>query len=266
MRLGNILAAVALLLAAGGLAGVASRQALPASVPNMGVAIVVPVPPPPGARRSPKAFGPLETVGSSFLHETVGTYTAPMTDVGLYAYYAKRLDRLGYKTSSSGYSCTGAGRCESFWMFAKDVHQDDSVVLSVRPEGKGSLFSVARELVVLPPRPEASLVPADVQRVVLKVQVDDGPAWATRTVTEVSAIRRLREIVNGLTFADLGSHGPCWPNTRTATVTLMTPYADYAFRERPCGVVMGPGGVTLGDGSAALWRAVTQLAGVSAQN
>ncbi len=268
VRLSNILAVVALLLVAVGLAGSANWHGVPRDLRALVPAASVPVPPPAGARPSPKTFAPLETVGSSFLHTTIDTYTAPMNDLALYVYYARRLGRLGYSTNGSGTACGRAGCLESFWMFSKGANLHDNVILSVRAEGAGSLFSVAREIIVVPPRPEVSLVPRDVRQAILTVQASYGPPTAvTRTVTARPAILRLRQIVNAMPVFDraAAAHG-CTPYyAGTATVTFVTPYGDYRFQETAeCAYVRSVGGVNLTDVSERLWRAAARLAGVPA--
>ena len=268
MRFCSVLAVIALLLAAVGFAGGASRLEPPPTTPALAVGGGAPVPPPAGARPSSKTFAPLETVGSSFLHTTVDTYTAPMSDVALYAYYAKGLGRLGYSTNGSGTACGRAGCLESFWMFSKGTNLHDNVILSVRAEGAGSLFSVARELIVVPVRPDDSLVPRDVRRAVLTVQASYGPPkTVTRTVTARPALLRLRQIVNTMPLFDFGSRAhACVPYySGTATVTFETPYGDYRFQETAeCAYVRSVGGVNLTDVSDRLWRAAARLAGVRA--
>ncbi len=60
------------------------------------------------------------------------------------------------------------GYCTYGWAFARGTDMSDTVVLTVAPKTEGSLYSVALELIMAPPRPTGSFVPAAATQVTVR--------------------------------------------------------------------------------------------------
>lgn len=255
-----------LLLAAAALSGSAARglEAFAPHILTLGGAAPQ-VPPPRGARWSATVLQPDEMIGSSFMHLSVFTYRSTLSADAIYAYYAPRLRRLGYLYMGGGQGCSVYSGCQdSFWQFSRSFGQRDSIVISVHSEGRTRLYSVALELIVVPPRPSGSFVPSDVEEATVSAKAGSGP-WVSVRVTSPEELRRLRQIVNRLPVGDVLGRHSCsglWASTK---VTLSTPYADYRFSEPlvGCFAVRAPGGVILADLGWPLWHEVSRLTHVA---
>ncbi|MDA8346486.1 MAG: hypothetical protein M0Z66_13535 [Thermaerobacter sp.] len=235
--------------------GVAPQVAAPPFTTGFGTPSAagasIPVPPPPGAQRTPTSLAPQETLGSFYLHMQVHTYRTARTPDEVYAYYAPRLKALGYTSAGSGETCSPKQGCRPFWSFQHG--QNALIVLSTGVQGGGRLrYSIAMERIIVPPRSTASLVPWDVGWVEVVVQIGDG-ADRIVTITDAGEIARLRWIANSLPLLSSVGHGGC--GSGRANLRFATGQGDFDFSEVPrCGV-SGPAQTLLIDPGLRLWHA-----------
>ena len=233
--------------------GVAPQVAAPPFTTGFGTPSAagasIPVPPPPGAQRTPTSLAPQETLGSFYLHMQVRTYRIARTSDEVYAYYAPRLMEFGYTSEGSGKSCSPRQGCRPFWSFQHG--QNALVVLSTAEQSGGGLrYSIAMERIIVSPRPRASLVPLDVERVVIAVQTGD--ADRTVLVTDAGEKQRLRLIANSLPLLSGIGHGGC--GSGAASLHFVTGQGIFTFSEVPRCPVSGPDRTLLADPALRLWH------------
>jgi hypothetical protein len=207
---------------------------------------------------------PFEMVGSPYLHTAVTTYAVPLAPQAVYRYYLPGLRSLGYVLSGQG----TAGRYDTVlsydWQFSRGTGMNDTVLLTVEPQGSGSLYSIARELIVAPPRPKGSIVPRDTRQVVVSARPAAGKPWTSRTLETPAAWRKIWGVVNALPVDTRGAHGCAADFGAAARVVFKTGQGSYTFTEDPaCDSVAGPAGAHLQDMGIKLWRTVTALTGVT---
>ncbi len=222
------------------------------------------VPPPPSSTPSSVAVTPFETESSPYLHTTSRSYVAPLTPQALYAYYLPRLRHLGYRSQGYGTSGDRAGTQSWDWSFTRGAGMNDTVLLTVERDGKKSVYSLARELIVAPPRPKASIVPAKLEQVTVRARQSASSPWVTRTLRTPDAWRHLLQVVNALPVDTRGAHGCLADFGAAATVRFIAKAGSWSFTVDPaCGSVLGPAGSHLMD--QALWASVSALMGFPAK-
>ncbi len=222
------------------------------------------VPPPPGTVPSSVAVTPFETVSSPYLKTTSRSYIAPLTPQELYLYYLPRLRRVGYRLQ--GYSTSGdrSGTQSWDWSFTRGTGMNDTVLLTVERDGKKSVYSLARELIVAPARAKASIVPAELEEVTVRARQSASSPWATRTLRSPDAWRHLLAVANALPVDARGAHGCLADFGAAATVRFIAKTGSWTFTVDPaCGSVLGPAGSHLMD--QGLWAGVSTLMGFPAQ-
>lgn len=224
--------------------------------------------PPAGARPSSQELPPFETVSSPYLHTSVETYTVQIAPRAVYAYYLPRLQHQGYRPSGEGTSGSFAKGITGWdWSFSRGAGMQDTLLLTVEAQGSGSRYSVARELIVAPPRPAASIVPRDVQEVVVSARASMNEPWVTSTLRSPQAWRGILKVVNALPVDTGGRHSCTADLGAAAEVRFVGASQSYAFSEDPaCDTVTGPAGAQLQDEGFGLWTTVTRLVGLPTQS
>ena len=219
--------------------------------------------PPAGALASTQRVTPFQSPGSPYLHVTARSYRTPLGPEAVYRYYLPRLAALGYKSDGSGTSYGPSGVTSRDWAFARGTGQDDTALLTVVPVGTGSRYSLARDLIIPPARPRASLVPDAATSVVVTARSSAGAKPLERTVTGGAELRELLARVDALGMDARGVHGCAMDVGATATLRFAAGGRSYVFTEDPaCLSVTGPGGTKLEDGGYRLWRTVVALLGI----
>lgn len=219
-----------------------------------------PVPPPSEAAPISVQVAPLMSWGSPYLHVTVRSYSVALSADAIEAYYAPRLEALRYTWAGGPSEACGPQGCYAyFWAFQRG--QGELLVLTVRPHGASSRYSLARDLIVLPSRPWDSFVPPGATSVVLRAQPLSNGAPTSRTFTDPATVNSLVRIVNGLSVDPMSGHGCNLSPWSSAQVTFISRDWTYRFYEIPaCGTVAGPGGAALTDlPNDSLWDAVVRL-------
>ncbi len=140
--------------------------------------------------------------------------------------------------------------CRPFWSFQHG--QNALVVLSTAEQSGGVLrYSIAMERIIVPPRPTASLVPRDMEWVVIAVQT--GEAYRTVLITDAGEMQRLRRTANSLPLLSGVGHGGC--GSGRANLHFVTRQGIFTFSEVPRCPVSGPGHTLLADPELRLWYA-----------
>ncbi len=222
------------------------------------------VAPPQNSAPSSVAVMPYETVSSPYLHTTSRSYVAPLTPQELYAYYLPRLRHLGYRLQGYGTAGNRSGTSSWDWSFTRGAGMNDTVLLTVERDGRKSVYSLARELIVAPARPKASIVPATLEEVTVRARQSASSPWVTRTLRTPDAWRHLLAVVNALPVDTRGAHGCLADFGAAATVRFIAKAGNWTFTVDPaCGSVLGPAGSHLMD--QGLWSGVATVAGFPAQ-
>jgi hypothetical protein len=223
--------------------------------PVAAAAGAIPVPPPPGAVASQATLPPFQSWGSPYLHTVVETYRTALAPARLRSYYASRLERLGYRERVVGTSCDASGRCLEDVGFQRGP--DVMVLLTIAPSGGGSLYSVALEAIVPPPRPVESVVPDGATTLVVSARADAASPWVEKSFSAPAVVERFRKLVDGLPMDVRGTHG-CLVDTGAEAVLRFTARGRrYTFTVQPaCLSVQGPGNTALFDPGLRLWNEV----------
>ena len=216
--------------------------------------------PPPGWSARPSAVPPFETVSSPYLRMMLKSYQVALKPQQVYAYYLPRLEHLGYRLQSTGTSGNRSRITSYDWAFTKGAGMNDTVLLTVEPDGA---YSLARELVVAPARPKTSIVPAPIAEVTVRARRSANEPWVTRTLRTRTALSHFLAVANALPMDTRGAHGCLADFGAAATVRFIGKSGSWTFAVDPaCGSVLAPGGTHLMD--QGLWTSAAAAVGFPA--
>ncbi len=221
-------------------------------------------PPPPGAHVSSRKLAPFVTATSPLLHVKMTSYVVPLSARSIYAYYSPKLRQLGFQEVAGGYTASLTEGIEGWgWQFSKGSSDHMTIVLTVKPSGSTSLYSLASEVILAPPRPKTTLVEYAVKKVLVRSRSSGEVFWTARTLRSPRSWRGLLTVVNTLPMDVRGVLGCLGNDGASATVRFSTTKGSYSFSEDPaCASVIAPSGVRLWDKNLRLWRVITSITGV----
>lgn len=219
------------------------------------------IPAPPRVRPTGAELAPGETVGALYERVAVWTYVGPVGPEDVLGHYLPYLRRLGYKEASAGYS-GGPGLDQDFWLFERDVQEDDVVVITLADGGTArSRYSIASEVVEAPPRPPDTLVPDGATRLVATGRRTAYGRDLRRSLGPGPELDHLVALVDGLPVGTFAGHGGIG-DAGQAKLVFAAGGRSYTFTEwAGFGLVSGPGRFQLADPRLGLWRAILSLLG-----
>ena len=224
--------------------------------------------PPPGARASGHELQPASVPASPYLQVHIKNYVTSFGAQDLYEYYLPKLQALGFQTAGqSELASSSRGNEEWDWWFTRGpAGYLSTVVLTVEPKGLGSLYSLAREDIVVPARAKASIVGGKVIRVVVSLRPAGSRPWIRRTLSSPQGWRTLFQEINALRINPNGLQGCFGVGSvgQAATVQFWTVHGSYLYSENPgCESVIGPADTPLWDQSLKVWGLIEHETGVN---
>jgi len=223
--------------------------------------------PPPGARASKVELQPGLVSPSPFLHIKIKTYLTALVAHNLDDYYLPKLQALGFQTAGQGETASSSqGNEEWDWWFTRGpAGYFSTVVLTVEPKGLGSRYSLAREDIVVPARPKASIVGGKVTRVVVSLRALASRPWIRRALSSPQAWRALLQAMNALRIDPRGAVHLCLADRGArGIVQFWTIRGSYLYSENPaCGSVIGPDDTRLWDQNLKVWGLIKYATGVT---
>ena len=256
MRLLATLSAVAVLGAAGSIgsgpaaaAAICPAQAL-SSTPACPVGL--PLKPPPGAKLQSPALPALSLIGAKYLHVLTIGYRARGAIREFESYYATLLQHLGYSQDLGDSTARTGSEMIYGWEFSRD-NGDDIIQFTAVAQGEVAEFSLTRELILPPPRPKGSFVPARATAAVLWLRQEPAMQPRRLTVTSPARLDALQGIVNALALdTRVGEHCAMDPG-RAEVIFYVGRRAMTYVLDPACAFVTGPGNTVLFDPQNRLW-------------